>query len=62
MQGEQTAFRFDNLMDCKVDIKPAYLKAAESRMKNYVNNRVNRLQKELTNLKNTYENTNARGV
>lgn len=60
--GEQTAFRFDNLMDCKETIKPAYLKAAESRMKNYVNNKVNRLQKELTNLKNTYENTNARGM
>lgn len=60
--GEQTAFRFDNLMDSKETIKPAYLKAAESRMKNYVNNRVNRLQKELTNLKNTYENTNVRGM
>lgn len=60
--GEQTAFRFDNLMDSKETIKPAYLKTAESRMKNYVNNKVNRLQKELTNLKNTYENTNAMGM
>lgn len=58
--GEETAFRFDNLMDCKETIKPEYLKTAESRMTNYVNNKVNRLQKELTNLKNEYENTNAR--
>lgn len=60
--GEQTAFRFDNLMYSKETIKPAYLKTAESRMKNYVNNKVNRLQKELTNLKNKYENTNAMGM
>lgn len=60
--GEETASRFDNLMDCKETIKPEYLKTAESRMTNYVNNKVNRLQKELTNLKNKYENTNARGM
>ena len=60
--GEETAFRFENLMDCKETIKPEYLKTAESRMTNYVNNKVNRLQKELTNLKNKYENTNARGM
>lgn len=60
--GEETAFRFENLMDCKETIKPEYLKTAESRMTNYVNNKVNRLQKELTNLKNKYENTNTRGM
>lgn len=60
--GEETAFRFENLMDCKETIKPEYLKTAESRMTNYVKNKVNRLQKELTNLKNKYENTNTRGM
>lgn len=60
--GEQTAYRFDNLMDSKENIKPEYLVTATSRMTNYVNNRVNRLQKELTNLKNKYENTNVRGM
>ena len=60
--GEETAYRFENLMDYKETIKPEYLKTAESRMTNYVKNKVNRLQKELTNLKNKYENTNARGM
>lgn len=60
--GEQTAYKFDNLMDNKETIKPEYLKTATSRMTNYVNNKVNRLQKELTKLKNDYENTNARGM
>lgn len=60
--GEQTAYRFDNLMDSKENIKPEYLATATSRMTNYVNNKVNKLQKELTNLKNKYENTNTRGI
>lgn len=60
--GEETARKFDYLINCKEDIKPEYLKIAKGRMTNYVNNKVNRLQKELTKLKSDYENTNARGI
>lgn len=59
--GEQTAYEFNTLMDSKEDIKPEYLKTATSRMTNYVNNRVNKLQKELSNLKFNYENANTMG-
>lgn len=56
--GEETARNFDWLMGSKDLIKPEYLKTAESKMTNYVNNKVNKLQKELKGLKNKYENTN----
>lgn len=62
--GEQTAYAFNTLIESKEfnPIKPEYLKTAENRMINYVNNRVNRLNRELSNLKIKYENENARGM
>ena len=56
--GQKTVNDFNSLIESD-SIRPAYLKSAETKMNEYVDKRVNRLNNDLKKLKANFEKSNA---